>query len=103
MLRAATGVAANYRAASRCRSRREFAAKLSVVVEEADECELWLDILEAKRQGDSRVVGRLRGEAIELRAIFVASRKTALAGLRKSIGLLVVGLVVFGLRWSLFP
>jgi four helix bundle protein len=49
LLRSATGVAANHRAASRGRSRREFISRLKVVIEEADESELWLDILEAKR------------------------------------------------------
>jgi len=37
LLRAGTSVAANYRAACRGRSRAEFASKLSIVVEEADE------------------------------------------------------------------
>jgi len=40
LIRAATGVASNHRAACRGRSRREFIAKLGVVVEEADESEL---------------------------------------------------------------
>jgi four helix bundle protein len=37
LVRAATGVAGNYRASYWSRSRTEFAARLSVVVEEADE------------------------------------------------------------------
>ena len=83
LLRAATGVAANHRAASRGRSRREFIARLKVVIEEADESELWLDILEAKRHGPPEVVKRLRREASELTSIFVASRNTAIAKGRK--------------------
>jgi four helix bundle protein len=83
LLRAATGVAANHRAASRSRSRKEYVAKLSVVIEEADESELWLDILEAKRHGPPVLIKRLRQEASELCAIFVASRTTATAGLKK--------------------
>jgi len=83
LLRAATGVAANHRAATRCRSGREFVAKLSVVIEEADECELWLDFLETRRCGLPTTVSRLRKEATELRAIFVASRATAAERLRK--------------------
>ena len=78
LLRAATGVAANHRAASQCRSRKEFIAKLSVVIEEADESELWLDVLETKRQGAPEAVKRLRREAAELRAIFGKSRSTAI-------------------------
>jgi len=60
LLRAATGVAANHRAASRGRSRREFISRLKVVIEEADESELWLDVLEAKRHGPPELVRRLR-------------------------------------------
>jgi four helix bundle protein len=40
LLRAATGVASNQRASRRARSTKEFAARLAVVVEEADESEL---------------------------------------------------------------
>jgi len=83
LLRAATGVAANYRAASRSRSRREFVSKLGVVVEETDESELWLDILEAKHHGPAETVRSLRKEASELRAVFAASRRTAAAKLKK--------------------
>jgi four helix bundle protein len=76
-------VAANYRAAARSRSRREFIAKLGVVIEEADESELWLDILETRHHGPPETVKRLRREASELRAIFIASRRTAAAKLKK--------------------
>jgi four helix bundle protein len=51
LLRAGTGVAANHRASTRCRSSREFASKLLIVVEEADESEFWLDVLETRRAG----------------------------------------------------
>jgi four helix bundle protein len=40
--RAATAVAANYRAACRSRSDAEFAARVGVVLEEADESAFWL-------------------------------------------------------------
>ena len=76
LLRAATGTAANYRAACRSRSPREFAARLSVCVEEADESELWLDIIETNGVGPSERVQQLRGEATQLRAIFARSRTT---------------------------
>jgi len=83
LLRACTGLAANYRAAGRSRTRREFISKLGLVIEEADESELWLDVLEAKKCGPQQSVSRLRGEARELRAIFAASRRTALERIRK--------------------
>jgi four helix bundle protein len=83
LLRAATGLAANHRMAARCRSRREFASRLAVVVEEADEAELWLDVIETRKVGPQDQVGRLRRESQELRAIFAASRRTVLDRLRK--------------------
>jgi four helix bundle protein len=43
--RAATGVGANYRAACRSRSEAEFAARIGVVLEEADESAFWLELL----------------------------------------------------------
>ena len=45
MLRSGTSVAANYRAVCRARSKAEFIAKVGVVVEEADETVLWLELL----------------------------------------------------------
>src|ERR1700730_3409559 len=44
-LRSGTSVAANYRAACRARSAADFISKISVVVEEADETLLWLELL----------------------------------------------------------
>jgi hypothetical protein len=51
---------------------------LQVVVEEADESELWLDYLQVRKRGPDRVVSSLRAEATELRAIFARSRSTVL-------------------------
>jgi four helix bundle protein len=45
LLRAGTSVGANYRAARRGRSKAKFIAKLGIVVEEADECGYWLELL----------------------------------------------------------
>lgn len=42
LLRSGSSVYANYRAANRARSKAEFFSKLSIVVEEADETEMWL-------------------------------------------------------------
>ena len=46
LLRSGTSVGANYRAARRAKSRRDFVAKLSIVEEEADECIYWLKLLQ---------------------------------------------------------
>ncbi len=45
MLRAGTSVAANYREASRARSRVEFVSKIETCTQEADETQLWLELL----------------------------------------------------------
>jgi len=45
LVRSATSVGANYRAARRSRSCAEFASKLGVVAEEADESVYWLELI----------------------------------------------------------
>jgi four helix bundle protein len=82
LLRAATGVAANYRAARRARSAREFASRLAVVVEEADEAEFWLDVLVTRKRGAPPMAAALHAESKQLRAVFSASRRTVLSKLR---------------------
>jgi len=82
LLRAATGIAANYRAACRSRSRKEFVARLGVVVEECDETELWLDVVEAMKLGSPQRASTLRTEATELLAVMSSSRRTALQRLK---------------------
>jgi len=70
-------VGANYRAACRARSRREFIAKLGIVEEEADETLFWLDILKESGLVTEERVSALRREADQLLAITVASIRTA--------------------------
>ena len=77
MLRSATSVAANYRAVCRARSRAEFIAKVGVVVEEADETVLWLELLIETDIFSEKRMSKLPGEANELLAIFAASQYTA--------------------------
>ncbi len=45
LLRSGTSVAANFREASRARSTSEFVSKLEVCIQEADETDLWLELL----------------------------------------------------------
>jgi four helix bundle protein len=45
ILKSGTSVAANYRAACRARSKKEWYAKLCIVVEECDETVFWLELL----------------------------------------------------------
>jgi four helix bundle protein len=77
LARSGPGVSANYRAACRGRSRREFIAKLGTVVEEADETEHWLLVLIESEITSGPEVQSLLDEAGQLRAIFRASHDTA--------------------------
>ncbi|MBA4180953.1 MAG: four helix bundle protein [Anaerolinea sp.] len=76
LLRSATSVGANYRAACRARSPQEMFAKLSIVEEEADECLYWLEILDESHLAPSSAVQPLRGSASEILAMVVASKRT---------------------------
>jgi four helix bundle protein len=75
-LRCGTSVAANYRAACRARSRAEFASKLRIVVEEADESMLWLELLADSGIVPQERLDSLHGEARELTALFTAAQHT---------------------------
>jgi four helix bundle protein len=77
LLRCGTAVGANYRAAGRARSRAEFAAKLGIVVEEADESMYWLELLSESRVVKPESLMELQKEAKELTAIFTTARKNA--------------------------
>ena len=82
LVRCGTSVAANYRAACRARSRGEFVAKLGVALEEADETQLWLELVIAGKLMPAKRVQPLLEEANELVAILVASRKSAASNLK---------------------
>jgi len=61
LLRSATSVGANYRAACRGRSKAEFIAKLGIVEEEADESLFWLELIaESGLLPAGRLAGLLR-------------------------------------------
>jgi four helix bundle protein len=85
LVRCGTSVAANYRACCRARSKSEFVAKMGVVLEEADETQLWLELIIESKLLPTKRVEPLLEEASELVAIFVASRKSASANLRSTI------------------
>lgn len=80
LVKSATSVGANYRAACRSRSDKEFIAKMNIVLEESDECCFWLEIIQRKKWSN---VDLLLKEANELTAIFVTSLKTVNSRLNK--------------------
>ena len=79
----ATSIAANYRAVTRARSKREFVSKLAICVEEADETVGWLEIVRRSDSAADQETADLIKEARELLAILAASRKTAERGLKR--------------------
>jgi four helix bundle protein len=68
LIRSGTGVSSNHRSACRARSRREFIAKLGVVLDEADESELWLDAL---------IECELAPESLPVRPLLKGGRRAA--------------------------
>jgi len=78
IIKSASSVAANYRAACRARSNKEFYAKLCIVVEEADESEFWIDLLiEAELLENKTQLENLHKESIEIMKIVSSARKKA--------------------------
>ncbi|MBW4891378.1 four helix bundle protein [Mucilaginibacter sp. HMF5004] len=78
LLRSSSSVGANYRAACRARSKAEFGAKLSIVVEEADEAVFWMEILTEAEIVDKEKISKLITEGKEILKVVAAARKTTL-------------------------
>ena len=85
IMRSATSVGANYRAACRARSRAEFISKIGVVEEEANETAFWLELIIESKIRRAKQIAPLSDEANELVAITAASRKSAIANRRLAI------------------
>ena len=77
LIRCATSVASNYRAACIAQPKAGFVSKISIVLEEADESHFWLEFIIDENMLKIELVETLQKEAEELTAIFVSSRKTA--------------------------
>ena len=77
VLRSATSVGANYRAASRGRSPAEFRAKIGIVLEECDESGYWIELLRNSETLPASKLVALLQEANEITAMMVASLNTS--------------------------
>ena len=77
LIRSATSVAANHRAACRGKSRADFISKMGTVEEEADESGLWLELLGDSGLMPVKRLTALQQEADALTAIVVSSIRTA--------------------------
>jgi four helix bundle protein len=76
LLRSSSSVGSNYRAACRARSQAEFHAKLSIVVEEADESVFWMEVLVEADIVKKSDLDDLIDEATQILKITASSRKT---------------------------
>jgi four helix bundle protein len=86
LLRSGTSVAANYREASRARSEAEFISKIDQSAQEADESQLWLELLQDDCGVPAASVQPIWREADELIAIFVTMSKNTKQRLKKETG-----------------
>ena len=76
LIRSSSSVGANYRAANRAKSDRDFINKLKIVEEEADESMYWLEIFNEILSVNKQENIKLIKEANELLAITVSSIMT---------------------------
>lgn len=79
LIKCASSVGANYRAACRAKSRPDFISKLKIVEEEADESLYWLEFMVTAEVIVEERAAALRREGAEILAIIVASIQTAKA------------------------
>jgi four helix bundle protein len=106
LLRSGTSVAAHVREACRARSDAEFCSKLEGALQEADESQLWLELLRDDCQINAGAVDPIHREADELIAIMVAmvsnTKQKDESRKMKTISLLLVLLSAFCFLFSQF-
>ena len=83
LIRSATSVAANYRAACRSRSRADFINKIGIVEEEVDETLFWIEMLTATNKVNPSSVKGMSDETDQLLRSFAATQITAKANRRE--------------------
>ena len=76
LIRCSTSVAANYRATVLAQSDAAFTSKISIVLEEVDETQFWMEFILDEKLVSSNKIKSLLSEANELKAIFYSARKT---------------------------
>ncbi len=77
LIRCSTSVAANYRAALMAQTKPAFISKISIVIEEADESEFWLEFIIDEKLMTDEMILPLFNEAHEITSIFITTRRTA--------------------------
>ena len=77
LIRSASSVGANYRAACKAKSSPDFINKLKIVEEESDESVYWLELIKAYNKIEDSEFEKILIECKELEKIFAASAITA--------------------------
>jgi four helix bundle protein len=75
VVRSGTSFAANFHAATRARSAREYYSKLCIVVEECDETLFWIDLLISGQLIQNNGLSSLREETFNFLRLFSSVRK----------------------------
>ncbi len=83
IIKSSTSTAANYRAAGRGKSAKDFIAKLGIAEEECDETIFWLEMILEAQLASPEITQTIKQEASEILAIIVSSIKTAKKNLEK--------------------
>jgi four helix bundle protein len=84
IIKSASSTAANYRAACRAKSTKDYIAKMGIVEEESDETVFWLELVISLELADQKDVAPLLKEASEIVAITVSSIRTAKGSLNEA-------------------
>ena len=77
IIRSGTSVTANYREASRARSKADFISKIDICTQEADETLLWLEVLSEGCNLNLENIEPLKRETNELISVFVTMSKNS--------------------------
>jgi len=84
LMRSALSAAANYRAATRSQSKKQFLAKLNIALEEIDESSFWIETLIDLQLISEQKLKLLYDESVELVKILSATKNTTVKNLKKS-------------------
>ncbi len=84
LIRASSSVGANYRAACRAKSGKDFVNKLKIVEEECDECMFFMELIREIKPDSASSIEPMWKEANEILSIVVASIGTARRSLNQS-------------------
>ena len=83
VVKSATSVGNNYRAACRARSQNEFYSKMCIVVEEADETQYWLQTMQATEKGNQEEVEALIKEYTEILAVCATAKDNTYKNIKR--------------------